>query len=38
MGEEINAYRVFMGRLEGKRSQKDLDEGGRIVLKRIVEK
>jgi hypothetical protein len=38
MGEKMNVYRVLVGKPEGKRSLEDLDVGGRIILKLILEK
>jgi hypothetical protein len=37
-GEKRNAYRILLGKPEGKRSQLDLDIGERIILKWILEK
>jgi hypothetical protein len=38
MGEKRNAYRVLVGRPEGKNHWEDLDVGGRIILKWILQK
>jgi hypothetical protein len=33
MVEKRNAYRILVGKPEGKRSKEDLDEDGRITLR-----
>jgi hypothetical protein len=38
MGKKRNAYRVLVGQPEGKNPLEDLDVGGRIILKWILEK
>jgi hypothetical protein len=37
-GEERNAYRILVGKPEGKRSLSDQDVGGWIILKLILER
>jgi hypothetical protein len=37
-GENRNAYRMLVGKPEGKRPLEDLDVGGRIILERILER
>jgi hypothetical protein len=36
-GEKRNAYKAFVSKPEGKRPLEDLDVGGRIILKWILE-
>jgi hypothetical protein len=38
MGEKRNAYRVLVGKPEGKRPLGRLDVGGRIILRWILER
>jgi hypothetical protein len=38
MEEKRSAYRVLMGRLEGKRPLESLDVDGKIILKLVLEK
>jgi hypothetical protein len=38
MGAKRNAHRILVGKLERKSPQEDLDVGGRIILKWILER
>jgi hypothetical protein len=38
MKEKRNAYRVLVGKLEGKKPPEDLNGGGKIILRWILEK
>jgi hypothetical protein len=37
LGEKRNAYGVLVGKPKGKRPQEDIDKGGRIIFRGILE-